>query len=64
VNYNGLFYEEHFEPIQEQLKRQPFPFPKINILQKHENIEDYTIDDIEWVEKYVSFEPIKMIMKA
>jgi thymidylate synthase len=60
---NAHIYEEHFEPIQEQLKREPFPFPKINILQKHENIEDYTIDDIEWVEKYVSFEPIKMIMK-
>lgn len=61
---NAHIYEEHFEPIQEQLKREPFPFPKINILQKHENIEDYTIDDIEWVEKYVSFGPIKMIMKA
>jgi thymidylate synthase len=61
---NAHIYEEHFEPIQEQLKREPLPFPKINILQKHENIEDYTIDDIEWVEKYVSFGPIKMIMKA
>lgn len=61
---NAHIYEEHFEPLQEQLKREPFPFPKINILQKHENIEDYTIDDIEWVEKYVSFDPIKMIMKA
>jgi thymidylate synthase len=61
---NAHIYEEHFEPIQEQLKREPFPFPKINILQKRDNIEDYTIDDIEWVEKYVSHEPIKMIMKA
>lgn len=61
---NAHIYEEHFEPIQEQLKREPLPFPKINILHKHENIEDYTIDDIEWVEKYVSFDPIKMIMKA
>ena len=61
---NAHIYEEHFEPIQEQLKREPLPFPKINISHKHENIEDYTIDDIEWVEKYVSFEPIKMIMKA
>jgi len=61
---NAHIYEEHFEPIQEQLKREPFPFPKINILQKHDNIEDYTIDDIEWVEKYVSFDQIKMVMKA
>jgi thymidylate synthase len=61
---NAHIYEEHFEPIQEQLKREPFQFPKINISQKHDNIEDYTIDDIEWVEKYVSFDPIKMIMKA
>jgi thymidylate synthase len=50
---NAHIYQEHFEPIQEQLKREPLPFPKINISQKHDNIEDYTIDDIEWVEKYV-----------
>jgi hypothetical protein len=28
------------------------------------NIEDYEIDDIEWIEPYVFHEPIKMIMKA
>ena len=61
---NAHIYEEHIETLKEQIKREPLPFPKINILQKHENIEDYTIDDIEWVEKYVSFGPIKMIMKA
>jgi thymidylate synthase len=61
---NAHIYEEHIETLKEQLKREPLSFPKINILQKHENIEDYTIDDIEWVEKYVSHEPIKMIMKA
>jgi len=61
---NAHIYEEHIETLKEQLKREPLSFPKINILQKHENIEDYTIDDIEWVEKYVSHEPLKMIMKA
>ena len=61
---NAHIYEEHFDVLKEQLVREPIHFPKINILQKHENIEDYTIDDIEWVEKYVSFDPIKMIMKA
>jgi len=61
---NAHIYEEHIETLKEQLKREPFPFPKINILKKHDNIEDYSIDDIEWVEKYVSHEPLKMIMKA
>jgi len=61
---NAHIYEEHIDILNEQIKREPFPFPKINILQKHENIEDYTIDDIEWIEKYVCHSQLKMIMKA
>jgi thymidylate synthase len=61
---NAHIYEEHLSALSEQMKREPYPFPKISFKQKHENIEDYEIDDIEWIEPYVFHEPIKMIMKA
>ena len=38
--------------------------PKINIKNKHENIEDYTVDDIEWEEKYEHHDTIFMKMSA
>jgi thymidylate synthase len=61
---NAHIYEEHLSALSEQMKREPYPFPKISFKQKHENIEDYEICDIEWIEPYVFHEPIKMIMKA
>lgn len=61
---NAHIYEEHLFALSEQMKREPYPFPKISFKQKHENIEDYEICDIEWIEPYVFHEPIKMIMKA
>ena len=61
---NAHIYEEHLSALSEQSKREPYPFPKIMFKQKRENIEDYEIHDIEWIEPYVFHEPIKMIMKA
>jgi len=61
---NAHIYEEHLSALSEQMKREPYPFPKISFKQKHESIEDYEICDIEWIEPYVFHEPIKMIMKA
>jgi len=40
-------YLNHVEPLKEQLKREPKPFPKLLIKRKVENIEDFTIDDFE-----------------
>merc|ERR1712073_66435 len=40
-------YLNHVEPLKEQLKRDPKPFPKLVIKRKVENIEDFTIEDIE-----------------
>jgi len=40
-------YLNHVEPLKEQLKRDPKPFPKLVIKRKVENIEDFTIDDFE-----------------
>jgi len=40
-------YNNHVEPLKEQLKRQPRQFPKIKVLKKVENIEDFKFDDFE-----------------
>ena len=47
-----------------QLIRTSNPFPKIRLKQKHERIEDYSLDDIEWIEPYISHNAIKMELSA
>ena len=54
-------YLNHIEPLEEQLKREPKPFPKLNIKRKIENIEEFTIEDVEVVD-YVSHPKIAMDM--
>lgn len=69
---DGLFYclgdahiyETHIEPLKTQISREPFEFPKICISNKHENIEAYTIDDIEWKTVYNHHKSVKMDMVA
>jgi thymidylate synthase len=58
---NAHIYEEHIEPLQLQLTRNPRPFPKIKIIKQHERIEDYDlVNDIQWFEPYIFHNPIKM----
>lgn len=58
---NAHIYEEHIEPLQLQLTRNPRPFPKIKIIRQHERIEDYDlVNDIQWFEPYIFHNPIKM----
>ncbi len=61
---NAHIYDDHIDALTEQIKREPKPFPKINIKNKHDNIEDYTVDDIEWEEKYEHHDTIFMKMSA
>jgi thymidylate synthase len=60
---NCHIYEDHIEPIKEQLKREPYPFPTVSIKQVRENINDYCVDDFI-LENYQSYETIKMKMVA
>lgn len=60
---NTHIYDDHFEQVEEQIKREPHPFPKIKILCKKENINDYTIEDFQ-VESYVSHKSIKGKMRS
>jgi thymidylate synthase len=60
---NCHIYEEHIEPIKEQLVREPYPFPTVSIKQVRENINDYCVEDFE-LQNYTSHEAIKMKMVA
>jgi thymidylate synthase len=61
---NAHIYDDHIEPLRIQLEREPYPFPKIVIDKKHDNINDYTLEDIVFLEEYKSHPPIKMEMRA
>jgi thymidylate synthase len=61
---NCHIYEEHLEALKQQIERQPLDFPTINIKTRHDDINDYCIDDIEWTTQYVSHSMIKMKMSA
>jgi len=61
---NAHIYEEHIQVLEQQILRTPFKFPKINIQEKRDNIEDYKVRDIEWIEPYKFCETLKMQMKA
>ena len=61
---NAHIYEEHLDVLKEQILREPLPFPKNRIKTKRDNIEDYCVDDIEFVEPYKSHGQVKMNMIA
>ena len=56
-------YDNHINAMVEQVGREPYAFPTLNITNIHENIEDYTITDFELLE-YKHHAPIKMDMSA
>lgn len=60
---NTHIYEEHVDSLKEQIKRTPFEFPKLNIKEVRENIDDYELDDFV-ITDYKYHEKIKMKMSA
>lgn len=59
---NAHIYDDHIEELKRQIERKPYVFPKINIVNTHDNINDYSINDIELID-YQSHESIKMEMR-
>jgi thymidylate synthase len=49
---NAHIYEPHLKPLMEQSVLRPVPFPRIRFMKVRENIEDYTLDDIEFLQEY------------
>ena len=58
---NCHIYEDHIESAKEQIEREPYDFPKLHILNKKENINDYEISDFDVVD-YTHHSPIKVKM--
>lgn len=61
---NAHIYEEHIEQLKIQITRQPYTFPKLNIITKHDNINNYSLNDIVFKTDYKFHETIKMKMIA
>lgn len=54
-------YEEHREALEEQLKREPYPFPKMRVIHIPDVFEEFTVDDFV-VEEYQCHPRISMKM--
>lgn len=61
---NCHIYEQHIPALKTQIDKKPKEFPRIRIANKHENIEEYNLEDIIWETKYESLGTIKMEMVA
>jgi thymidylate synthase len=62
-NGNCHIYDSHLDAVKEQLTREAFPFPTIEIDSIRENINDYTVDDFI-IRNYKCHPPIKALMVA
>ena len=60
---NCHIYEDHINPMKEQITRVPFDFPILSIKHVRENISDYKVNDFE-IHNYKSHDAIKMKMVA
>lgn len=56
-------YDDHEAPLRVQLEREPKPFPTMTIVNRHDSIDDYTVDDFQ-VHGYTYHDTIKMDMRA
>lgn len=61
---NSHIYVDHLEQLKEQVKRIPMTFPKIHIQHRYDNINDYGLKDIEWINEYKSHDRIQMTMSV
>jgi thymidylate synthase len=58
-------YENHFEALKEQIRREPYEFPKLelNLEKEYNKIEDFDINDFKII-NYKYCEHLKMEMIA
>ena len=65
IHYGGdcHLYDGHFEQAAEQITREAYPFPSLEILNKRDNINDYVIEDFK-LHDYQHHAPIKLQMVA
>jgi thymidylate synthase len=65
IHYGGdvHIYDNLFEQAKEQISREPYPFPTLEILNKRDNINDYVIEDFK-LHDYQYHPAIKGAMRA
>jgi len=65
IHYGGNchIYDDHFDQMEQQISRQPFEFPTIEIINKRECINDYVLEDFK-INNYQSHDQIKGTMRA
>lgn len=59
---NCHIYDDHIDALREQILREPFPFPRLSITNKYDNIEKYESTDFH-VRDYNCHKPIIMEMR-
>ena len=59
---NAHIYDDHLEKLKEQILNSPLEFPKINIKSKYEDINCYSLEDIQ-ILNYKHRETINMDMR-
>ena len=59
---NSHIYDDHISDLIEQTKRAPYEFPRLNIINIYDDIDKYSIDDIELF-NYKCHDTIKMKMR-
>jgi len=60
---NTHIYENHVDPLEQQIARTPMEFPKVSIERKCERIDDYKFEDFKIID-YKHHPVIKMHMSA
>lgn len=60
---NCHIYDDHFDQVKEQITREPYDFPTLEILNKRENINDYVVEDFK-ISNYQHHPQIKGAMRA
>jgi len=60
---NCHIYDDHIEPLKEQITHSLYVFPTIDIKTKHDNIQDYSLDDIS-IYNYKCHDKISMTVRA
>ena len=59
---NAHIYDDHFDSLREQVKRKPFKFPTLEILNKPDSIDGYKLEDIS-IRDYNFHSKISMTMR-
>ena len=65
IHYGGdcHIYSDHTQQCQEQISREPYPFPTLEILNKRDNINDYVLEDFK-LHDYQHHPQLKGAMRA